>query len=70
MEKPIKLKLVAVEGDRYKLQYPNLTVPIEVNKELFFKFRESKEYVVDGDPVQFPFLVPSYSGTQETSIQA
>ncbi|MFD0862649.1 hypothetical protein ACFQ1M_10580 [Sungkyunkwania multivorans] len=48
MKQPINLKLLGVKGDRFLLQYPNLSVPIEVSKELLLKLKHSKDYrIVD-----------------------
>lgn len=44
METPIQLKLIGIENGMYKLKYPNLKIPIEVNKELYERFCQSREY--------------------------
>lgn len=48
MNKPIKLRLVEVNDGKYFLEYPNLSVPIEMNEHLFSKFLKSKDYVIEG----------------------
>ncbi|RZS91941.1 hypothetical protein [Aquimarina brevivitae] len=50
MSKPIKLRLVEVKNEKYFLKYPNLSVPIAMNEQLFTKFLNSDEYFIEGVP--------------------
>ncbi len=43
-KKPIEVILVKKEGGNYKIKFPNLQIPVEVNKELYLKMLHSNEY--------------------------
>ncbi|WP_378177992.1 hypothetical protein [Aquimarina sp. SS2-1] len=45
MEKqPIKVQLVGKNKDRYQIKFPNLEIPVEVNKHLYNKMLYSDQY--------------------------
>jgi len=42
--KPIKVKLINQEGNVYHIKFPNLEVPVKVNKHLYRKMLYSPDY--------------------------
>jgi len=43
-EKPMKVKLVGKDKNYYKIAFPNLKIPVEVDENLYRKMRKSPEY--------------------------
>ncbi|WP_299129856.1 hypothetical protein [uncultured Winogradskyella sp.] len=41
---PIKVRLVNQEGNIYQIKFPNLKVPVTVNKDLYYKMLRSEDY--------------------------
>ncbi|UOB19202.1 hypothetical protein [Abyssalbus ytuae] len=68
-EKPVKLRLVEVKNGNYKLKYPNLSVPVEMNEHLFQKFLKSKDYYIEGWPVRSHTSTPEKEKIINSSIR-
>ncbi|MBP2832157.1 hypothetical protein J8281_08145 [Aquimarina sp. U1-2] len=64
MNEPVTLRLVEIKDGKYKIEYPNLSVPIEINEHLFYKFLSSNEFMIEGDTHKFPIL-RSYTNSIE-----
>lgn len=43
-KQPIRVKLVGRQKDYYKIAFPNLKVPVEVDENLYRKMLHSTEY--------------------------
>jgi hypothetical protein len=43
---PVKVKLIGKEADLYKIQFPNLQIPVTVNESLYRKMLHSSEYEI------------------------
>ena len=43
-KKPIRVKLVGKQKDHYKIAFPNLKIPVEVDENLYRKMLHSPEY--------------------------
>ncbi len=62
MEKaPVKVKLVGKDQIFYKIQFPNLQIPVQVNDDLYQRMSKSKECRFIGDSRR-------YSWCQKTTI--
>jgi len=44
---PVKIKLIGKEGDLYKIQFPNLQIPVTVNESLYQKMLHSSDYEIE-----------------------
>lgn len=42
--KPIKVQLIKKEGTQYQIKFPNLQIPVLVNKNLYKKMLHGGEY--------------------------
>ncbi|MFB9055304.1 hypothetical protein ACFFU9_00970 [Mariniflexile ostreae] len=50
MEKqPVKVQLIKKEGTRYYIKFPNLKIPVSVNKQLYLKMKHSNAYQFHND---------------------
>ncbi len=70
MNEPVKLRLVEVKNGKYKLEYPNLSVPIEINEHLFQKFLSSSEFMIVGDSHKFPVLRSEFNSVEKHHMSA
>ncbi|RAV28654.1 hypothetical protein [Sinomicrobium soli] len=43
-KKPVQVQLVGKEGDRYKIRFPHLKIPVTVNENLYHQMLNSDEY--------------------------
>lgn len=42
--KPVKVQLIKKEGTKYYIKFPNLKIPVLVNKNLYNKMLHSNDY--------------------------
>lgn len=54
-ETPIKINFISKEGDKYLIKFPDLKIPVSVNKDLYLKMLNSNMY-------EFMNLPKQYSG--------
>ena len=51
-KEPIHVSLVKKEGDAYHVKFPNLTIPVIVDENLYKKMLHSSEYVFGNENVR------------------
>ncbi|ALJ04651.1 hypothetical protein APS56_05665 [Pseudalgibacter alginicilyticus] len=46
---PVKVQLIKKVGNHYHIKFPNLKIPVTVNKQLYHKMRHSSAYHFNSD---------------------